>query len=72
MAAVAERINGILKQEFNLEEYDVKLPIMRAPVKDSIKVYYGKRYFLCCQMKTPEQMYKQNSIKSKRLKNKTD
>ena len=35
--AVAERVNGILKQEFNLEEYNVKLPIMQALVKDSIK-----------------------------------
>jgi transposase InsO family protein len=52
--AVAQCINGILKQEFNLEEYDVKLSIMRALIKDSIKVYNTRIPHLSCQMKTPE------------------
>ena len=66
--AVAERVNGILKQEFNLEEFDVKLPIMRALVKDSIKIYNTRRPHLSCQMKTPVQMHKQNSIKIRTYK----
>jgi len=66
--AVAERVNGIIKQEFNLEEYNVKLPIMKELVKDSIKVYNTKRPHLSCQMKTPEQMHMQSSIKIKTYK----
>jgi transposase InsO family protein len=66
--AVAERVNGILKQEFNLEEYSVKLPVMKELVRDSIKVYNTKRPHLSCQMKTPEQMHKQSSIKIKTYK----
>jgi transposase InsO family protein len=66
--AVAERVNGIIKQEFNLEEYTVKLPIMKELVKDSIKVYNTKRPHLSCQMRTPEQMHKQSSIKIKTYK----
>jgi transposase InsO family protein len=66
--AVAERVNGILKQEFNLEEYNLKLPIMRSLVKDSVNVYNTKRPHLSCQMKTPEQMHSQSSIKIKTYK----
>ena len=66
--AVAERVNGILKQEFNLEGFNTKLPIMKTLVKDSIKVYNTKRPHLSCQMKTPEQMHKQNSVKIKTYK----
>lgn len=66
--AVAERVNGILKQEFNLEEFDAKLPAIRLLVKDSVKIYNTKRPHLSCQMKTPEQMHKQSSIKIKTYK----
>ncbi len=66
--AVAERVNGILKQEFNLEEYNVKLPIMKALVKDSIEIYNTLRPHLSCEMKTPEQMHKQRSIKIRTYK----
>jgi transposase InsO family protein len=66
--AVAERVNGILKQEFNLEEYSVKLPVMKALVRDSIKIYNTQRPHLSCQMKTPEQMHSQSSIKIKTYK----
>jgi len=66
--AVAERVNGIIKQEFNLDEYNVKLPVMKKLVKDSIKVYNTKRPHLSCQMKTPEQMHMQSSIKIKTYK----
>jgi transposase InsO family protein len=66
--AVAERVNGILKQEFNLEEFNVKMPIMQLIIKDSVKVYNVNRPHLSCCMKTPEQMHKQNSIKIKTYK----
>jgi putative transposase len=31
--AVAERINGILKQEFNIDKFNKELPIMKVLVK---------------------------------------
>ena len=66
--AVAERVNGIIKQEFNLEEYHVSLPIMKELIKDSIKIYNTKRPHSSCEMNTPEQMHKQSVIKIKTYK----
>jgi transposase InsO family protein len=69
--AVAERVNGILKQEFMLEDYRVELPVMQQLVKDSIEIYNTKRPHWSCHMLTPEQMHKQQTIKIKSYK-KTD
>jgi transposase InsO family protein len=69
--AVAERVNGILKQEFMLEDYRVELPVMKKLVKDSIEIYNTKRPHWSCNMLTPEQMHKQQRIKIKTYK-KTD
>ena len=66
--AVAERVNGILKQEFLLEDYNVKLPIMKDLVRNSIEIYNKKRPHYSCHMKTPEQMHKQNEIKIRTYK----
>jgi putative transposase len=66
--AVAERVNGILKQEFMLEDYRVKLPVMKELVKNSIEIYNNKRPHWSCKMLTPEQMHKQNAIKIKNYK----
>jgi len=66
--AVAERINGILKQEFLLEEYNVKLPVMKELVRNSIDIYNKKRPHYSCAMKTPDQMHKQNQIRIKSYK----
>ncbi len=66
--AVAERINGILKQEFLLEAYDVKLPVMKELVKDSIGIYNTRRPHYSCYMKTPEQMHAQAKIKIRSYK----
>ncbi|NOQ27153.1 MAG: transposase [Bacteroidales bacterium] len=41
--AITERVNGILKQEVMLEEYNVKLPIMKKVVKESIEIYNNER-----------------------------
>lgn len=61
--AVAERVNGILKQEFMLEQYQVKLPMMKVLVKDSVRKYNSlKPHWSCCMM-TPKQMYKQRELK---------
>ncbi len=66
--AVAERVNGILKQEFLLEEHDVKLPVMKELVKNSIEIYNKKRPHYSCFMKTPEQMHRQKQIKIRSYK----
>jgi len=66
--AVAERVNGILKQEFMLEDYRVKLPVMKELVKNSIEIYNAKRPHWSCEMLTPEQMHKQDTVKIKSYK----
>jgi len=66
--AIAERVNGILKQEFLLEEYQVKLPVMKKLIRDSVKVYNSLRPHWSCDMMTPEQMHKQRKLKIKSYK----
>ena len=66
--AIAERVNGILKQEFLLEEYQVDLDTMRSLVKEAVRIYNTKRPHWSCHMKTPEQMHKQESVKIRTYK----
>ena len=66
--AVAERVNGILKDEFNLELYNVNLVTMKKLVKDSIYIYNVKRPHYSCNMLTPERMHQQNVVKIKTYK----
>lgn len=68
--AVAERVNGIIKHEFNLEEYNVKLSVFKELVKESIKTYNQMRPHLSCSMKTPNQMHSQKELKIKTYKTK--
>ncbi|WP_163132426.1 integrase core domain-containing protein, partial [Agarivorans sp. Alg241-V36] len=54
--ALAERINGILKQEFLL--YRCKtLKEMKILVKESIAIYNAMRPHLSLNMKTPNQVH---------------
>ena len=68
--AIAERINGILKQEFLIQNCQVNLKIMRKIVKQSIHIYNTKRPHLSCRMLTPERMHRQNKIKIKSYRTK--
>ncbi|EDP94523.1 IS3 family transposase [Kordia algicida OT-1] len=68
--AVAERINGILKQEFLMGTSKIDIKLMKKIVQQSIKVYNTKRPHLSCQMLTPEQMHKQNKVNIKTYKRK--
>ena len=61
--AVAERVNGILKQEFLLDKCNVKLPFMKELVNNSVRTYNQLRPHHSCYMRTPEQMHKQDQIK---------
>lgn len=68
--AIAERVNGILKQEFLINTKNLDLKIMQQIVKQSIAIYNTKRPHLSCNMLTPEQMHKQCKIKRKTYKKK--
>lgn len=60
--AVAERINGILKQEFNIDKFNKQLPITKILVKNAIDIYNAKRPHYSNYMLTPNQMHEQNKI----------
>lgn len=68
--AVAERINGILKQEFNIDKYNKDLPIMKQIIKETVEIYNEKRPHLSNHMLTPNQMHQQNKIIMKTYKTK--
>jgi len=66
--AIAERVNGILKQEFLLEDYNVDIKTMKLVVKDAVRIYNTKRPHWSCSMKTPEEMHLQRQVKIKTYK----
>jgi transposase InsO family protein len=66
--AIAERVNGILKQEFLLEEYKVDIKTMKSLVKDAVYIYNTKRPHWSCYIKTPEQMHSQNKVEIRTYK----
>jgi transposase InsO family protein len=68
--AVAERINGILKQEFLINTKNLNLKTMRIVVKQSIEIYNEIRPHWSCNLLTPNQMHKQNKVKIKTYKSK--
>ena len=68
--AVAERINGILKQEFYIDKYHKDLPIMKQIVKETVNIYNQKRPHLSNHMLTPNQMHEQCELKMKTYKTK--
>ena len=68
--AVAERINGILKQEFSIDKYNKELPIMKQIIKETVAIYNEKRPHFSNHFLTPNQMHEQNKIIMKTYKNK--
>ncbi len=68
--AVAERINGILKQEFMIDKHNLKLNTMKSLVKESIDTYNELRPHYSNYMLTPNQMHQQNKIKMRTYKRK--
>lgn len=66
--AIAERLNGILKQEFMIEDYSLSLNDMRLLVKESVEIYNTKRPHYSCYFKTPEQMHNQEKTLVRRYK----
>lgn len=68
--AVAERVNGILKQEFVIDTYHLDLSLMKQIVEEAIKIYNNERPHLSNHMLTPSQMHQQRIMKIKTYKTK--
>ena len=61
--AVAERVDGILKQEFLLEELNLDFRGMCQAVRGAIATYNTSRPHYSCGYLTPEQMHAQHEVK---------
>jgi putative transposase len=68
--AVAERINGILKQEFIIDTYHKDLETMRIIVKEVVEIYNNRRPHYSNYMLTPKQMHNQSEIQMRTYKRK--
>ena len=66
--AVAERVNGIIKNEFELENYKVDLETLKKIVAETIDIYNNERPHFSCSLLTPSQMHLQNQIAMKTYK----
>lgn len=68
--AVAERVNGILKQEF-IQGISIKdVELMDKLIRESIYIYNNLRPHWSCFMHTPNFMHKQSRVKIRTYKNK--
>ncbi|NML22358.1 IS3 family transposase [Pseudoflavitalea sp. G-6-1-2] len=68
--ALAERVNGILKDEFGLDESFEDIEQVNLQVRQAIYLYNEKRPHMSCEMLTPNQMHQQRKIKSRSWKKK--
>ena len=68
--AVAERVNGIIKNEFNLETYHVNINVMKELVTETIQIYNSERPHYSSHLLTPNQMHQQQTIKMRTYKTK--
>jgi len=55
--AVAERVNGILKQEFGLGEVLPSLAVARRWVAEAVRIYNQERLHMALDYQTPETVY---------------
>jgi len=69
--AVAERINGILKDEFGLSERFENMDQAKIQTNQSIRTYNMCRPHLSCNMMTPANMHHQDKIRLKTWNKKT-
>ena len=68
--AVAERINGILKQEFLINTYHQELATMKKIIRETIEIYNNQRPHYSNYMLTPSKMHEQNKIQMRTYKTK--
>lgn len=70
--AVAERVNGILKDEFGLSEQLINTVEANKQTVQSIEIYNSLRPHLSCLMLTPNKMHLQQKITIKRYKKRSN
>ncbi len=63
--AIAERLNGILKDEFGLDNIFESYDLLKKQVRQSIRLYNQLRPHLSIEMVTPEKAHRQDKIKLK-------
>ena len=61
--AIAERVNGILKDEFGLSDKFENIRQAKELTRQSIEIYNQLRPHLSCSLLTPNQMHQQSKIK---------
>lgn len=66
--AIAERVNGILKNEFLLAEIIMNRDIAKMAIKDCISIYNNLRPHYSCEYLTPTMMHEQSILKRKSYK----
>lgn len=67
--AIAERINGILKQEYLRHFHVVNLDHARGCVDKAVKLYNQERAHLSCGMQTPQTVHQTNKKPGQLWKN---
>ena len=68
--AIAERINGIIKQEFLLERRYHSLIELKTLIDQAVYAYNILRPHLSCHMLTPDKMHQQRRLRRKEYRNK--
>ena len=63
--AKAERVNGTIKNEFELDEVLPDINYARSEINKTIRIYNTLRPHLSCNMLTPEQAHNPYPIKLK-------
>ena len=66
--AVAERVNGILKQEFAIDTYNKKSSVMRNVIKQVVETYNELRPHWFNYMLTPNEMFKTKNKRYRKYK----
>ncbi|WP_375563340.1 IS3 family transposase [Bernardetia sp. OM2101] len=66
--AVAERVNGILKQEFLLDSQITYLKFLQKVVKQSVEIYNTERPHWSLYMQTPQQTHQEENIRIRTYK----
>ncbi len=69
--AVAERINGIIKQEFLGQSQSYDIEIIKSIIKQTVEIYNTRRPHISCHMCTPEKTHQQKSMKIRTYKSKS-
>lgn len=67
--AIAERVNGILKCEFNLDKYHPTIEKADEYLVQTIGIYNDKRLHASCDYLTPSQAHEKSGVLKKRWKN---